>query len=108
MDARTWVTLLSVAATAGIIAVLGRIMDWLQRDKSPAPRDEFDEVYDRSWAAPLGIFIVWVGIVRGFRAFRSKVRRTIPRRRAREAAIQASPVVKIDGADWPRLRLPPR
>lgn len=40
--------------------------------KAPPPRDEFDEIYERSWAAPLGIFVIWVAIVRSWRGLRRR------------------------------------
>jgi len=55
--------------------------------KPVPPRDEFDEIYDRAHYAPLGIFVVWVAIVRGFRGLKAAVRRLRQPRRPQIWAI---------------------
>lgn len=38
------------------------------------PRDEFDDIFDRSWAVP-GFFVFWVAIVRAWRGLKARVLR---------------------------------
>jgi hypothetical protein len=61
---------LSMALIVGMWA-LNRFLVWRDgvRPKAAPPRDEFDDIYDRSWAAP-GVFVIWIAIVRSWRGFR--------------------------------------
>lgn len=39
----------------------------MSRSKAVPPEDEFDRIFRESYAAPLGIFVVWVAVVRSWR-----------------------------------------
>lgn len=56
--------------------------------KPPPPRDEFDEIVTRAWAVPLGIFTVWVAVVRSWRAVK------------RRFSADRSPPARPDAQDW--------